>query len=128
MIAQEKFLTRSARDQRAKELRRAGARCSCWDADGVYVLDVFDSVIPPDNNYDHYHYTSVPKGRAGKKELRAMLESLQAARKAATFETASFTHDAENQKIKDVTKLYRDSWILGPLDAVINRIQKILGE
>lgn len=56
MIAQEKFSTHNgyatkaqakrARDRRYRELRRAGARCSRWNAmDSIvhaYVLDVFD--------------------------------------------------------------------------------------
>ena len=53
-----------------------------------------------------------------------ILRWLDAARRAARFSDATFVDDAAlNAEIKRVTRLYRDSWIIAPLDLAIAMIE-----
>jgi len=56
-----------------------------------------------------------------KKETRALIIKLREIRRIATMETSSF-----NQEIKDVTRGWRDMWIIYPLDELIERYEKAL--
>lgn len=57
-----------------------------------------------------------------------VLKLLREARKAATFETASFypfdpDQDAKNAALRERTRIYRDTWILSPLDEAIKLLE-----
>jgi len=57
----------------------------------------------------------------GKKKIRAALRELNEALKAAKM--INSTHSAE---IKEATRLYRDSWIVAPIERVITEMKKII--
>lgn len=78
----------------------------------------------------------------GKKQARLLLAELKEARRAATLESASFEWDGETvttrgsfasdedgietptNYIRRKTRLYRESWLIGPLDRVIEELEK----
>lgn len=78
----------------------------------------------------------------GKKQARLLLAELKEARRAATLETASFEFTGETVStagsfagdedgietptnyIRRKTRCYRKSWIIGPLDRVIEELEK----
>lgn len=54
-----------------------------------------------------------------------ILELLAEARSKSTFEKASFySDDSQNKEIIERTKLYRESWIIYPLDEAIRLIKE----
>lgn len=53
-------------------------------------------------------------------KTKKIITLLEDARKAATFETAGFSYDKDlDKKVKDLTSLYRDTWIIHPLDRAL---------
>ena len=78
----------------------------------------------------------------GKKQARLLLAELKEARRAATLERASFGWTGEtvstnnsfrNEEdglekptdyIRRKTRIYRESWIIGPLDRVIEELER----
>ena len=52
------------------------------------------------------------------REMRRMLDELRKIRQTATMETADF-----NSEIKRATSLWRKTWLLNPLDALIERYE-----
>lgn len=78
----------------------------------------------------------------GKKQARLLLAELKEARRSATLETASFEWpgetvstggsfagdedgiEAPTEYIRRKTKSYRESWIIGPLDRVIEELER----
>lgn len=72
----------------------------------------------------------VPKSMP-KKETEALVEELKELRRVATFESAGFfifEDDAEerNNEIREITKLYRESWLIRPLDELIERYEAVI--
>ena len=79
----------------------------------------------------------------GKKQARLLLAELKEARRAATLERASFEFTGETVRtngsfagdedgaetptnyIKRKTRLYRQSWIIEPLDRVIEELERV---
>lgn len=79
----------------------------------------------------------------GKKQARLLLAELKEARRAATLERASFEWTGETVStvgsfrgdtdgietptnyIRRKTKSYRESWIIGPLDRVIEELERV---
>lgn len=59
-------------------------------------------------------------------KLNQVLNDLKEARKHATFENASFCFNDEelNAKIKDATKLFRESWLIPCIDNAIEEVEK----
>jgi hypothetical protein len=55
----------------------------------------------------------------GRKDAETLYNSLKEIRRTATMETADFTN-----KIKEETLVWRQSWILHPLDTVIAQIKQ----
>lgn len=74
----------------------------------------------------------------GKKKVKNILRRLENIRRTATMENASFYLNKENKdwlkmgneadtnKIKEATHLWRSSWIILPLDEVIKELESIL--
>ena len=78
----------------------------------------------------------------GKKKARELLAEAKEARRAATMQTMSvgwpgetvsksgtFANDEDgtttpDEYIRDKTRLYRESWIIGPLDRIIAELEK----
>ena len=78
----------------------------------------------------------------GKKQARLLLAKLKEARRAATLERASFERTGETVStggsfrgdedgietptnyIRRKTRIYRESWIIGPLDRVIEELER----
>ena len=56
----------------------------------------------------------------GYKDLEKALKLIKNARDSGKMENASFSSQIETQKIKEETKLYRNSWIVEPLDNVVD--------
>lgn len=57
-------------------------------------------------------------------KTKAAIKVLEDAIKAATFESASFSFDrAKNQEIKEMTRLYRETWIIPGLKAVLAELK-----
>lgn len=67
-------------------------------------------------------------------KLSKMLDRLQEARRAAKFERAAFrlgpqlgvTNDKDTKDICEATRIYRDTWIIAPLDEVIAEVENEL--
>jgi hypothetical protein len=78
----------------------------------------------------------------GKKQARELLAEAKEARRAATMErmsvawpgakitvSGSFAGDGDGEMnpddyIRETTRLYRESWIIGPLDRIIEELEK----
>lgn len=61
----------------------------------------------------------------GKKEAESLYWLIRNAAKSATFENASFGMDkVETQKVKDLTKIYRQTWIIDPLQKAIMKLKE----
>lgn len=60
----------------------------------------------------------------GRREAKKMFYSLCDVRRTATMEGANFDirRPGVTKEIKDITKLWRRSWIIAPLDRIIERI------
>jgi len=58
-------------------------------------------------------------------QIKKAVRFIQEARKAATFETASFHFDNEekNKETKEATRIYRESWILPQLDHALRLLE-----
>lgn len=75
--------------------------------------------------------------KLGIKKARIILRKLREVRKTATMESASFYlpkekedwlkmgNDADTEKIREATRLWRQSWILHPLNEVIKDLEGI---
>ncbi len=74
----------------------------------------------------------------GKKKARIILSKLRETRRTATMENASFCldnkgelkywkmgNDDDTARIRESTKLWRQSWLLYPLDEVIKELEEI---
>jgi len=64
-----------------------------------------------------------------KKEMEALLSGLKELRSSATFESANFfvfdeDSDAKMKEVREVTRIYRQSWLIEPLDRLIKRYSK----
>ncbi len=61
---------------------------------------------------------------------KEVLARLREARKAATFDSACFSlsgwmsNNQDTALICEITRLYRESWIIGPLDEAIAEIER----
>jgi hypothetical protein len=65
----------------------------------------------------------------GRKKASKLLEELREVRKTATMESASFGFDkALDAIIKEKTRLWRETWIIAPLDRAIRLLEEELGE
>ena len=68
-----------------------------------------------------------------RKETKKLLSILKEIRRTATMERANFfVFDDESEskmlEIKKLTHVWRTSWILSPLDYLIERYEKVLAE
>lgn len=63
----------------------------------------------------------------GKKRLNRLIDKLKELRRISTMETANF--DIFNPQttifIKETTRLYRESWLIEPLDRLIEEFEKL---
>ena len=65
-----------------------------------------------------------------KKTSASLLKQLKEIRRISTMETASFgdiyspTYKDETENIKRLTRLWRETWIIDPIDAIIKQIEE----
>lgn len=69
----------------------------------------------------------VPKSMP-KKEMAWLLRELREIRRTATMENASFyvfdkDEPAKMEQIRELTRSWRNSWLIGPLDRLIERYE-----
>lgn len=66
----------------------------------------------------------------GRRQAYDVLRLLREARESATMKNASFggfgkEGEKKTKEIKEETRLYRQSWIISPLDRVINQLESL---
>ncbi len=70
----------------------------------------------------YYSHRNVPKSMP-KKEREMLLSELKELRRVATMETANFGSQGSTENIKRQTKVWRGSWLIAPLDRLIERYE-----
>jgi len=70
--------------------------------------------------FGRYYNPPVPKSMP-KKETERLLSILVGVRNSATMASAAFPDN-----LKEETRLWRDSWIISPLDAIIDRYYNLV--
>lgn len=76
-----------------------------------------------DVNDMHYRlHRQVPKSMP-KGEREMLLSELEELRRVATMESANFGSDETTESIKRQTDLWRNSWLIAPLERLIKRYE-----
>lgn len=66
--------------------------------------------------------------RLSKREMRQMLETLRKVHQFAQMQTAYFRTDAQTAMIREATAECRQTWLIRPLNDVINELAQILND
>jgi len=66
--------------------------------------------------------------RLSKREMRQMLETLRKVHQFAQMQTAHFRTDAQTVMIREATAEWRQTWLIRPLNDVINALAQILND
>ena len=67
-------------------------------------------------------YKDVPKTMP-KSEREMLLSELKELRRTASMEMAHFGNDETTESIRCQTKIWRDTWLIGPLEMLIKRYE-----